>query len=134
MDFPHVLSENLPRFLDFYPLPGHLKVKIGAAEKGPAADLSAALLADQARIAMERGGGDRKLILAFYDEALKKRLQEEYRILDMVPLALKRKEFRLYVQNKVDVESGEVIGGEGLVRWIHPEKGMISPGLFIPLL
>lgn len=134
MDFPHVLSENLPRFLDFYPLPGHLKVKIGAVEKGPAADLSAALLADQARIAMERGGGDRKLILAFYDEALKKRLQEEYRILDMVPLALKRKEFRLYVQNKVDVESGEVIGGEGLVRWIHPEKGMISPGLFIPLL
>ena len=40
----------------------------------------------------------------------------------------------MYLQQKVDMESGMVIGAEGLIRWQHPEWGMIAPGKFIPLL
>ncbi|HTP05836.1 MAG TPA: EAL domain-containing protein [Nitrospirota bacterium] len=47
--------------------------------------------------------------------------------------ALDRNEFLLYYQPTVDVHTGAIIGAEALVRWKHPEKGMISPVEFIPL-
>ncbi|MDX9710522.1 MAG: EAL domain-containing protein [Trichloromonas sp.] len=47
--------------------------------------------------------------------------------------ALERQEFRLHYQPQVDLASGRVIGCEALLRWLHPQKGMISPGDFIPL-
>ena len=46
---------------------------------------------------------------------------------------LERNEFVVYYQPKVNIQSGSVSGAEALVRWIHPEKGLISPGEFIPL-
>jgi predicted signal transduction protein with EAL and GGDEF domain len=47
--------------------------------------------------------------------------------------ALDRNEFLLYYQPTVDVQTGAIIGAEALVRWKHPEKGLISPVEFIPL-
>ena len=47
--------------------------------------------------------------------------------------ALDRNEFLLYYQPTVDVRTAAIIGAEALVRWKHPEKGMISPAEFIPL-
>ncbi|MFC7061997.1 EAL domain-containing protein [Halobacillus seohaensis] len=50
-----------------------------------------------------------------------------------IKAALERNEFQVYYQPKVNLATGEVIGAEALVRWIHPEYGTISPGEFIPL-
>ena len=47
--------------------------------------------------------------------------------------ALKRGEFLLHYQPKVDLQSGEMFGMEALLRWRHPEMGMISPANFIPM-
>lgn len=47
--------------------------------------------------------------------------------------ALERSEFRIHYQPIIDLSSGSVFGTESLVRWHHPEWGMISPGEFIPL-
>jgi diguanylate cyclase (GGDEF)-like protein/PAS domain S-box-containing protein len=47
--------------------------------------------------------------------------------------ALNQQEFMIYFQPKVDVESGRLAGAEALIRWHHPEYGIISPGNFIPL-
>ncbi len=47
--------------------------------------------------------------------------------------ALDRSEFLLYYQPTVDVQTRIIIGTEALIRWKHPEKGMMSPGEFIPL-
>lgn len=47
--------------------------------------------------------------------------------------ALERREFCLHYQPQVDIASGRVIGCEALLRWLHPQKGMIPPGDFIPL-
>ncbi len=47
--------------------------------------------------------------------------------------ALKREEFLLHYQPQVDLRTGEIIGCEALIRWKHPELGMISPAKFIPV-
>ncbi|MBR9866019.1 MAG: GGDEF domain-containing response regulator [Oceanospirillales bacterium] len=46
--------------------------------------------------------------------------------------AIRRNEFELFYQPRVDILSGKIIGAEGLIRWRHPEKGLIFPDLFIP--
>lgn len=43
-------------------------------------------------------------------------------------------EFEVYYQPIMDTSTGEIASAEALIRWIHPEKGVISPGLFIPVL
>ncbi len=47
--------------------------------------------------------------------------------------ALERNEFVVYYQPQMDLASNEISGVEALLRWIHPTRGMISPGIFIPL-
>jgi diguanylate cyclase (GGDEF)-like protein len=47
--------------------------------------------------------------------------------------ALERREFLLYYQPKVNTSTGEIVGLETLVRWLHPEMGLVSPAEFIPL-
>ncbi|MET1029865.1 sensor domain-containing protein [Domibacillus tundrae] len=47
--------------------------------------------------------------------------------------AIERNEFQLFYQPKIDLHTERVIGAEALIRWNHPEKGMISPDQFIPL-
>ena len=47
--------------------------------------------------------------------------------------ALQRAEFELHYQPQVNIKTGEIVGVEALARWRHPEKGLISPALFIPV-
>ena len=60
-----------------------------------------------------------------------KELQFDRQILEA---AIKDKQFTLYYQPKVLLKSGRMISAEALARWLHPEKGMISPARFIPLM
>ena len=48
--------------------------------------------------------------------------------------ALTNKEFRLYYQPKVEISSGRLAGTEAIVRWNHPDEGLLQPGLFIDLV
>lgn len=47
--------------------------------------------------------------------------------------AIQHQEFRLYYQAKINLDSGEIVGAEALLRWQHPRRGLLNPGLFIPL-
>lgn len=54
--------------------------------------------------------------------------------LDDINQAFDNNEFCLYLQPKCNAETGAIVGAEALVRWNHPEYGLVSPGEFIPLL
>ncbi|MBF0219188.1 MAG: EAL domain-containing protein [Gammaproteobacteria bacterium] len=63
-----------------------------------------------------------------------RQLQTQRLYLQELRDALEREEFVLYYQPKVDLISGEVVGAEGLIRWQHPQKGLLPPGAFLPYL
>jgi EAL domain-containing protein (putative c-di-GMP-specific phosphodiesterase class I) len=47
--------------------------------------------------------------------------------------ALERAEFLLHYQPQIDLTTGRIVGAEALLRWQHPERGLVSPGHFIPI-
>ena len=61
------------------------------------------------------------------------RLEREQEIINEMNHALEAGQFCIYLQPKYDLEKSMLCGAEALVRWIHPEKGMVSPGEFIPI-
>jgi diguanylate cyclase (GGDEF)-like protein len=67
-----------------------------------------------------------------YDPALDKSGQQNLSLLSELRRAAEQNEFKLYVQPKVMFGTGKVVGLESLIRWAHPEKGMIFPDDFIP--
>lgn len=69
---------------------------------------------------------------AIYDPSHQTFRQEHLSLLGELQKAIELNELRIYVQPKVDLQSGEVHEAEALVRWIHPQRGFIPPGDFIP--
>ncbi len=79
--------------------------------------------------AKERGRARVKL----FDEELRAKLLARLEIENDLRLAADRGQLRTHYQPKVRVETGEVVGVEALIRWEHPEQGLIPPSRFIPL-
>jgi diguanylate cyclase (GGDEF)-like protein len=79
--------------------------------------------------AKEQGGGRYR----FFDEAMRDRVYERMEIEAGLRRAIDRGELRVHYQPQVDMNTGALIGTEALVRWQHPERGLIFPGAFIPI-
>lgn len=69
-----------------------------------------------------------------YDKSLETAMEEELLLLTEIQEALEKEEFTFYAQPQCDISTGKIVGAESLVRWIHPAKGIIPPGVFIPVL
>ena len=69
----------------------------------------------------------------FYTSEMNERVNDRLALEHALRRALDRKEFTLHYQQKVDLRSGEIIGAEALVRWLHPEWGLVRPARFIPI-
>ncbi len=82
-----------------------------------------------ARVAADAGGAQHK----FFDEALNARARERVVLEAELRHAIQAGQLRLHYQPKVDARSGGLVGAEALVRWEHPERGLVPPGHFIPL-
>jgi diguanylate cyclase (GGDEF)-like protein/PAS domain S-box-containing protein len=87
--------------------------------------------ADQAMYQAKQAGRNR---FHRFDAALDRRQREQREQTTRLRQALERKEFVLYLQPKVDMRTGTVMGAEALARWQHPERGLLSPGAFLPVL
>ncbi len=69
----------------------------------------------------------------FFSADMNQRLAERLRLESDLRGALARGELELHYQPQVDLGSGEIVGFESLLRWRHPELGMVSPACFIPI-
>ena len=69
----------------------------------------------------------------FYTGSMNAAAVERFTIENQLRKALARDEFKLYYQAQVDSRRRKVVGVEALVRWVHPEKGLVPPLSFIPL-
>ncbi|HEY5898790.1 MAG TPA: EAL domain-containing protein, partial [Burkholderiales bacterium] len=70
----------------------------------------------------------------FYTAAMNERAMQNLLLENDLRRALERAEFLLHFQPKQDMASGRVAGLEALLRWQHPQRGLIGPGHFVPLL
>jgi diguanylate cyclase (GGDEF)-like protein len=69
----------------------------------------------------------------FYTSEMNERVTERLAMENALRRAIERKEFLLHYQQRVDLKTGAVVGAEALVRWMHPEWGLVRPARFIPL-
>ncbi len=69
----------------------------------------------------------------FFDEAMRTEAARRLETATALHRALERDEFETFYQPMMDLDSGAIVGVEALVRWNHPERGLVSPAMFIPL-
>jgi diguanylate cyclase (GGDEF)-like protein len=97
-------------------------------QQGEAATMMA--YAEAAARAVNQAGGSSH---AFFQQKMIGGEREQQDLLRDLRLALERREFELYYQPKIHAASGEITGAEALLRWRHPQRGVVSPALFVPV-
>lgn len=85
--------------------------------------------ADQAMYLAKEAGKNRYQL---FDPENDRKAQTHRQYLERLRQALDGNEFVLFYQPKVDLSNGDIIGAEALIRWMHPERGMVSPAEFLP--
>ncbi len=86
-----------------------------------------------ASVALSRAGEQSLESCQFYTEEMNSEALRRLELENKLRHALERSEFEVYYQAKKEFTSGNVVGMEALVRWNHPELGIVSPAEFIPL-
>ena len=97
----------------------------------PSEGTSSESLIEHADIAMYRAKKLGRNNFQFYTPAMNEESLERVRIESALRNALERNEFVLHYQPQVDLKSGQIVGMEALIRWNHPELGMVPPGRFV---
>jgi diguanylate cyclase (GGDEF)-like protein/hemerythrin-like metal-binding protein/PAS domain S-box-containing protein len=87
--------------------------------------------ADQAMYQAKLSGKNRYYI---FDAQKDEKTRTHHESLEEIEKALENEEFVLYYQPKVNMRSGKVIGAEALIRWNHPQHGILLPGTFLPVI
>ncbi|OIR17760.1 phytochrome-like protein cph2 [mine drainage metagenome] len=87
--------------------------------------------ADQAMYQAKQAGKNRYYIFDAEQDSSVRSLHES---LDRIRRALVEREFMLYYQPKVNLRTGAIIGAEALIRWQHPDKGILLPASFLPVI
>ena len=90
-------------------------------------------MCDRAFLAVRGIKGQYGKYFAVYDDALRNKLLWEQSITDGMEAALEEGQFEVYLQPKYRIRDNSLAGAEALVRWNHPEWGLQSPAMFIPL-
>ena len=88
---------------------------------------------DRATLALRSIKGKFNTHVAVYDEEMRRIQIQEHQLVELAEPAIENREFQIYYQPKHSLAIDATGGAEALVRWIHPQLGFISPGMFIPL-
>ncbi len=96
-------------------------------------DLSAYDILKRAETAMYEAKKSARGTVKFYQSSMSIYAKEQLMLENEIHKAIKNDELSICYQPQMDIKTGKTIGAEALVRWQHPEKGMISPSKFIPI-
>jgi diguanylate cyclase (GGDEF)-like protein len=86
--------------------------------------------ADAAMFAAKRSGGG---TYTFYDPSMEADVRDQLELLSELRRAVSAKRLELMYQPKIDARSGQITAAEALLRWHHPQRGLISPAVFVPI-
>jgi diguanylate cyclase (GGDEF)-like protein len=90
-------------------------------------------LLQQADMAMYKAKEQGRNNFQWYTSDLNQRVCEHASLRNDLQKAIETQSFRLHYQPQIDARTGRVVGIEALLRWAHPEKGFISPAVFVPV-
>lgn len=96
--------------------------------------MSVSIMRDYATMALNTIKGKFYAKYAFFDEKMRSQMLLNKMIENDIVEALNGDQLNVYIQPKIDMETKHLIGGEALIRWVHPKRGIVPPGEFIPVL
>lgn len=132
-DLLDTLGSKIDSSLDKYKSEMDIRVLFGIY---PVEDmsLSAEAMYDRAISAIDPSVLNYKDCVYRYNPRIESKVEEELKLIAEVKEGLKRGDFTFFIQPQCDLMTGKIVGGEALARWNHPQKGWISPGVFIPVI
>jgi diguanylate cyclase (GGDEF)-like protein len=131
------LCERLARaFADEFQIDGHairMTLSIGCA-MAPDHSLDAEGLLKRAELALKKIKANGRNGYCLFDDLMNRTLNTRQRLERDLRAAIKTMDqFVLYYQPQLDLKTGQVVSLEALIRWLHPELGLVPPGDFIPI-
>lgn len=126
------LVEAIVESVTAYDLPYKINCNVGVYVTN-SAKLSAEAMIDRAVLAQSAIKGSYISKFNYYTESMRNDMLSEQEISGIMLTALQEKQFVVYYQPQYNHSTGMLVGAEALVRWMHPDRGMISPGIFIPI-
>ncbi len=134
LELTHILDRILNKLSELHVVETHpvrVSGSIGVAfYPKDGADTTA--LMKNADIAMYEAKKSGKNQYKFFTQSLQEQVLKEIELDQDLRKALNNNEFQLFYQPKANIQTGEIIGVEALIRWFHPTKGLIPPDDFIP--
>jgi diguanylate cyclase (GGDEF)-like protein len=135
-DVAHALEQGLLSCLNQpFPIgaePLRLSAQAGIALfPGDGKDAESLFRNADAALKKAKASGDQYL---FYAPQMNARVAEQLKLENDLRNALLEEQFVLHYQPKYDLASGQLAGLEALIRWVHPERGLVAPGSFVPVL
>ncbi len=106
----------------------------GVAFYPQTADVDADMLLRQAGQAMYQAKLEGRSCFSVFDPSQNLMVRDRNENIEHIRQALAAGQFVLHYQPKVNMRTGKVVGAEALIRWQHPERGLLPPGMFLPLI
>ncbi len=89
------------------------------------------VMCDRALLAIRKIKDSYQQTIAYFDDDMNEALHRQSMLLSEFDTAILQKQFMMYLQPQVSADGRQMIGAEALVRWKHPLRGMIPPGVFV---
>lgn len=126
--FGQHLVEKIKNYNEAYYIEPSIGVYINSEK-----DISVENMFNRAAMAAESCKHKFMQSISYYSDTISNKLVAEQEVMNEAQKALDEEQFEVYLQPKTNIFTEDSLGAEALVRWIHPEKGMIAPGRFIPI-
>lgn len=113
----------------------HLRVRVSiGAAVFPSDGRTAAELLSNSHLALSRAKATSRGGHVLFEDSIRRELETRLTLEAELVLAAERHEFELFYQPQIHLADGSLIGAEALIRWRHPERGLVSPGEFMPVV